>query len=217
MRTLLIVMTLGLIGLYVLDEQSAPIVEPTVKAKIVPRKTKTTPQSVMLPTNEEARASRAPSQSEPVKINITKKGREVQEVTKKSHPALPEGLALASETFAVKREEYSEGMGELIEERAGLLIIRSGQRPLVSAANVAVDESGKRFYPISAVVKIENINEERRQELLALGLSEHFYQPDLKVMFVQSSHDEVLDLGESLKASKLEASLEIIRAFHRTR
>lgn len=129
---------------------------------------------------------------------------------------LPHGLVLAEHVFAVPKNDYAESMGETISENGGFIFFKADTKP-TGVPNVAVDGPNNKFYPINAVVKLENISEETRQGLKSQGLEENYYHPELKIMFVQSTHDEVLSLYSELTQANLEASLEVNRGYHRPR
>lgn len=129
---------------------------------------------------------------------------------------LPEGYKLAKDIFALKASEYSPVLGSKLEERNGLIFFRSEQRPS-NAIHVAVDENNQKIYPISSVLKIRNIDENLRLELLASGLNEHYYQESLKVLYVKSTQDELLSVLEDLQKQELEVAMEVMRATHQAR
>lgn len=70
---------------------------------------------------------------------------------------------------------------------------------------------------MSSVLKLGNIEESLRQDLISKGLTEYYYQPDLKVMFIQSSHEKLLPLYDDLTSENLEVELEVIMGFNQPR
>ena len=78
------------------------------------------------------------------------------------------------------------------------------------------DKSGK-LYPISSVIKLENINPDKRRQLISQGLDEHYYHSATNVMFVQSNPEELLRLNEELLSQNLEPELEVMKGFHQVR
>jgi hypothetical protein len=166
----------------------------------------------------------------PAAVKHPKRGKKIglvapenKPVERKSHswPAestreLPRGLKLIQDLYGVATEEYDPRFGDIIKVQDGMTYFLSEQRP-VNVANVAYDPNKDKYYPVSAVIKLENVNEALREDLLDLGLEEHYYQAALKIMFIQSSHEKVISLYEDLLAKKIKANLEVIKGFNRPR
>jgi hypothetical protein len=126
------------------------------------------------------------------------------------HPALPDGHVLSMDIYAVKN--YHPDQGELLEKRDGYHFIRA-QKPPQQAASVVIDEY-ERLYTLNRVIKLRNISEQTRRELLDRGLSEHYYHPGLKVLYVEGPED-TLKFYEELQALDLKPEVELNRNFHR--
>lgn len=131
-------------------------------------------------------------------------------------PALPFGHKLARTIFAVKAAEFTAELGTPIESKNGLIFFSTQDRPQ-NAINVALDEKNQKLFPISSVLKIKNIDEATRSELLASGLSEHYYHEGLKIMYVKSTHEELLQLQKELQKLQLDVQFEVVRATHQPR
>jgi hypothetical protein len=126
---------------------------------------------------------------------------------------LPGGLSLAKNIFAMPTEDFSPSMGEKISVNPLMIFFRTETRPL-GVANVAMDKLNHKFYIVNSVVKLKNISEDVRQDLLAKGFEENYYHESLGIMYVQSTHDEVIKLYSDFVASHFSASLEITKSFH---
>lgn len=129
---------------------------------------------------------------------------------------LPNGYKLARRVFAVRSSEFFPTLGEKIEDKDGLTFFTSEHKPS-NAINVVFDENNKKLYTISSVLKIKNVDEALRLELISSGLTEHYYHEGLRVLYVKSSHDEILGLQEELKKLKFDIQLEVVKATHRPR
>lgn len=142
--------------------------------------------------------------SSPVEINYEGTG----------HPALPENYEFADHIFAVRTSDYNVLMGGKIRERNGYTFFASEEKPQ-SANKVVIDQQTKKLYLVSSVLKLENISEDVRNELLSKGIEEHYYSSDLKVMYVQSNQEDLLAAHDELKTYNVSPQLELIRAFHK--
>ncbi|MCM2350322.1 MAG: hypothetical protein NDI69_09900 [Bacteriovoracaceae bacterium] len=129
---------------------------------------------------------------------------------------MPNGYKLATGVYAVKSSEFFPTLGEKIEDKNGLTFFTSEHKPS-NAINVVFDENNKKLYTISSVLKIKNVDETLRSELISAGLTEHYYHEGLRVLYVKSSHDEILSLQEELKKLKFDIQLEVVKATHKPR
>lgn len=166
----------------------------------------------------------------PATVKHPKRGKKIglvapknEPVKRRSHPwpedsirELERGLQLIKNLYAVASEDFDPRSGDYIQIENGMTYFVSPHRP-INAANVAYDPNKDKYYPISAVLKIENVDEVLRQELIGSGLEEHYYQSALKVMFIQSNHEQVVTLYEDLLEKKIKAKLEVIKGFNRPR
>ena len=164
-------------------------------------------------------ATREPAQdvsaTEPIVKTLTqhKQKRKAWNEDERSDIKLPGGLSLAKNVFAIPIEDFSPSMGEKISVNPLMIFFRTATRPL-GVANVAMDKLNHKFYIVNSVVKLQNISEETRQDLLAKGFEENYYHESLGIMYVQSTHDEVIKLYSDLLATHFTASLEITKSFH---
>ena len=168
---------------------------------------------------ESVDATRMPAQdifdTEPKVKTLTqhKQKRKKWNEEERSDIKLPGGLSLAKNIFAMPIEDYSPSMGEKISVNPLMIFFRTATRPL-GVANVAMDKLNHKLYIVNSVVKLQNISEETRQDLLAKGFEENYYHESLGIMYVQSTHDEVIKLYSDFLATHFSASLEITKSFH---
>lgn len=147
---------------------------------------------------------------------IMTKTKTVTKFKTRSTEALPPGLKLASEIFAVKQSEFSPRLGEKLEDRDGLIYFQAVARP-GNVANVVVDERTGRLHAVSSIIKVSNVDEALREGLLAKGLQEHYYSEELRVLYLQTTAEEVFELHAELARENLHPELEINRARRRIR
>ena len=168
---------------------------------------------------ESVDATRMPAQdisdAEPKVKTLTqhKQKRKTWNEEERSDIKLPDGLSLAKNIFAMPIEDYSPSMGEKISVNPLMIFFRTATRPL-GVANVAMDKLNHKLYIVNSVVKLKNISEEVRQDLLAKGFEENYYHESLGIMYVQSTHDEVIKLYSDFLATHFTASLEVTKSFH---
>jgi len=129
---------------------------------------------------------------------------------------LPGGLSVIADHYAVESKSWRPEMGEKIADKNGITFLKGPVRP-EGGANVAFDQANDKYYAISSVLKIENVDENLRQQLLDKGLEEHYYQESLKILYVQASNETLFTLQDQLKADKIYAQVEVIRGFHKPR
>jgi hypothetical protein len=131
-----------------------------------------------------------------------------------SHSALPSGFKFAKNVYAVKKDNFNSSMGEVVEEKNGFVFFNSDSRS-GEANHVVVETKSQRLFTISSVLKVENVDEALRNTLVAKGFEEHYYHENLKIMYVQSSQEDLLRLHQELSEYKLNPQIEVLRGFHR--
>ena len=129
---------------------------------------------------------------------------------------LPGDLKLAVDVFSISADRFSPNMGVVVASNDKTVTYRSSERAYGSQY-VAVDPANGRYYPIAPTVKLTNVTESVRQELLSQGYSEHYYNEELKVMFVEGPGADVLTTLSALSEQNINGGLEVIRGFNRVR
>jgi hypothetical protein len=161
-----------------------------------------------------ASTERIPSGVKTIKMNKVKP--DIIQYETLSVPGLPHDMVLAKNIFVVAKDEYVGGPNEIVLEKFGLIFFKSTRRP-ERAAYVAIEEQSGKLYPVSAVIKLENINQDKRLQIISQGLEEHYYHSPTGVMYVQSSHNAILGLSDELRNQNLSPQLEVIKGYHRVR
>lgn len=85
----------------------------------------------------------------------------------------------------------------------------------LSGPPMAVNLSLNQSYPISSVIKLTNISEAKRQELIAQGFGEHYYHPDLKIFYLEATAETVITAHKDLLQGGYSSHLEVQRHFHK--
>lgn len=130
------------------------------------------------------------------------------------HPALPRNFQIAKGVYSISDKNYRKSMGEIIEKKNGNIFFKT-ENYMPEFANVVVDNKNGRIYSLSSVIKVTNVNEDLRRELLSNGYEEQYYHEYLKVMYIQSSHEELFKIYNELKELQFSPEIEILRGSHR--
>lgn len=130
------------------------------------------------------------------------------------HPSLPKGFVFVENISAVKESEYKQEYGTKVEARQGHVFFRASEQKW-NTNLVVLDTRNQKLHLVSSVIKLEEIDERQRYKILASGLEEHYYNEDLRIMYVQSSQEDLLKTHEDLRGLKVSPQLEIIRGHHK--
>jgi hypothetical protein len=129
-----------------------------------------------------------------------------------------EGLSLASALRALKATDFSPEMGDVIKEVAGMVYFKPANgRSDDSWSQVAYDKNNNRFFPISSILRVQGISQDRRDELLSNGFQEHYYSAPTSIMYVRSSQQTLWTDYKALEAQHLNVSVEVTRSTYQTR
>ncbi|WP_408097188.1 hypothetical protein ACJVC5_19315 [Peredibacter sp. HCB2-198] len=122
---------------------------------------------------------------------------------------LTRGHVFISNVGAVAKENYQSSMGEILYQDGVFNFVRlSSDKGLLP---VAYSPSTGKLHPISSVLHIVNATESIRSEVKGLGLTEYYYHPGAKLLSVQSTQSEVLEVYSDLKDRGFEVQLEVVR------
>ncbi len=128
------------------------------------------------------------------------------------------GLSVASALRALKVKDFSPEMGDIVREESGMVYFKPANgRSDDSWSQVAYDKNNNRFFPISSVLRVEGISQEKRDELLSAGFQEHYYSAPTSIMYVRSSQQTLWTDYKSLEVLRLNVSVEVTRATYHAR
>jgi hypothetical protein len=129
---------------------------------------------------------------------------------------LPPRMKYVPGIRGINRSSYHPRLGPIVGQRETVVFVRDPQHQLTYASNVVYDERTHSLMELSAVLRVRNTDARLREELAAY-LDEFYYQAELKLLYVKSSHEHVLELLKELKEKGLDVSFEVIRGYHRRR
>lgn len=85
----------------------------------------------------------------------------------------------------------------------------------LSGPPMAVKIPQGQAFPISTVIKLTDISDAERRKLTALGFSEHYYHPELKILYVEATLETVISTHKELLKEGYASQLEVQRHFHK--
>jgi hypothetical protein len=152
--------------------------------------------------------SRSPAQDSRIKKvslkNLFKTNKDIK---------LGKSYVLTDNIAAIGNKEYSSHLGPLIEQDKNWSYFKNlSGHPQIP---VVYSSSKNKFYPVSKVIQIHQVTPELKDQLLAEGFKEFHYSKSLKLLFVESHSDEILQTYLELKERGLRADLEILGESYR--
>ncbi len=148
--------------------------------------------------------------------NLTRSPERKRAISGTTHSLLPPGLLIQEDVHALKESDYDPSMGPILRKLGGLVFVKADNNLNKELGPVVMDKSG-RYLIVKPVVKVAAVDQEKRQELIADGVVEHYYSEGLKLMYVESSPSTVLADAEKLEGQGHKISLEIQQGIHRLR
>lgn len=124
---------------------------------------------------------------------------------------LPRGYHFLPNVRAIKESDYKPALGKEMLRKNHLVFFRSTQ-----AANMRVVYDLRRdsLQPLAPTLKLRNVSEEEREKNIREGRNEYSYHADLKLQFIQSSHENLMDDYQEYTSSGITPELEVISAVH---
>ncbi len=133
----------------------------------------------------------------------------------KDLPGLPRGMKLAVHVKAIGQEDYRAEMGKQIMEKNGFVFFHAVSETS-GTANVVYDKRLDTFHPLTATIKLTDIDESERAEILK-SWTEFHYNSELAVEYIQSSHEDLFTDFDELKKHGFQVNLEVIQAVYQAR
>jgi hypothetical protein len=124
------------------------------------------------------------------------------------------GFVYLSDIKAITKETYEPYMGEIIQERDGLIYFRI-QNPQLEAIPVAMARGSKILYPISSILHLRKASQDLRLKLLSEGFEEYYYHSPLKFLSLKSTPGKVVSEYQKLKGRGFQVEMEVLRPPHR--
>jgi hypothetical protein len=126
---------------------------------------------------------------------------------------LPRGMKLAPYVHAIPAESYQQEMGAKLMEKNGFVFFHSENSV---EANVVYDRRLDTFHPLTSTIKLTGVDERDRREILKKW-NEYYYNEQLEVQFVQSTHEDLFRDYQELKKAGAQPQFEIVQAVYQTR
>jgi hypothetical protein len=124
---------------------------------------------------------------------------------------LSRGYRFLPNVRAIKENEYTPSLGKEMLRNNHLVYFRSSGPAHI---RVVYDQRRDTLRPLAATLKLKNVSEEIRQNNLRAGWNEYSYQANLKLQYLQSSHENLMDDYQELTSSGATPELEVITATH---
>lgn len=197
--------------------------KPTYPVKVIKKISKPTPQEIVLVDKDRfpdeikpaPELKREPSAT-PMAIKEPVKAKRNNPVSEIVIPGLPDNLSYIDYIKSIEKDKYEKSLGEIISEKGNLVFFKS-QAQDDKFANVVYDKKTDAYFSISSVLKINQASDDLRQSLLGQGFEEYYYRKDIKLLFVQSTHSQVLETYQELLKKGVDAHLEIQNNFNQVR
>lgn len=131
---------------------------------------------------------------------------------------LPRGMRLLSHIKAVASENYQLTLGPAVMMKDGLTYFRhTSSSASKEMTNVVYDHRKNTFHPVSATIKLTNVDQANRQKIVDGRFAEHHYNEELKLLYLQSNHQELLQDYKDLYEEGLEVGFEVIQGVYQTK
>lgn len=99
---------------------------------------------------------------------------------------------------AIPQKEYHPSMGKILSTDTRHHFVHTTKENLEQRPAV-YDSSTKKILPLSYLIKISEVTEGVREELLARGFKENLYMPEIGLLYLEASKNNYTDIFESLK------------------
>lgn len=121
---------------------------------------------------------------------------------------LGKSFVLTRDVGAIARGQYRPKLGTLLSQDSNWAFYR--RDPQDGSIPVAYNSSQDRFFPISRVIRVKEVNEELRRELQKEGFEEFHYLAGAQMLFIEATQEDVLKVHQELLDKGLKARLEVL-------
>lgn len=122
---------------------------------------------------------------------------------------ITKGFELLTDVAAVQKKDYRKEMGEKISESDHFVYFKAS--PGHNHTLVAIARMSNLLYPVANVVHLRNATASIREELLAQGYRQYYYNPRLKFLTLKGEEGKVLSLYQELIGKGYKAQLEVLK------
>ncbi|MFL5785716.1 MAG: hypothetical protein ACJ76H_13955 [Bacteriovoracaceae bacterium] len=172
-------------------------------------------QQEFVSTTMAAPKFQSPSQEDrkPAVVPVAESTADIHQEELRNLPGLPRGMKFAPFVHAVAAENYHNEMGVKLMEKNGFVFFHSENS---GEANVVYDKRLDTFHPLTSTIKLTGVDGNDRQEILKKW-NEYYYNEQLEVQFVQSTHEDLFKDYQELKKAGAKPQFEIVQAVYQTR
>lgn len=135
----------------------------------------------------------------------------LSELEKEELEGLPRGMSYLPSVRALTKSEYQPKDGKIILQKNGLIYFFSNQG---QGRSVVYDQRRDTLHPITETIKLSKIDLKQRQKNIYDGWNEFSYNSELKIQYLQSSADQLINHYQDLKESGFHPSLEVVTQVH---
>ncbi|MFA5584115.1 MAG: hypothetical protein WDA09_07865 [Bacteriovoracaceae bacterium] len=127
--------------------------------------------------------------------------------------SLNENTHIVKNVSAIPKSKFKSSMGNVIFEDANFLYIQTSDG--LSAGKLSVlDSKTKQLKPLSHIIKIPNVTEERRVQILAQGFKENVYLENLGLLFIETNTTDFSLVYEELRTEGYGPEYQILNRFY---
>lgn len=115
---------------------------------------------------------------------------------------------IVKDIFAIPKKSYHLSMGPAVTSDSRFYFVHSEED---SAARPTVyDAASKQLLPLSYLIKVPEITDLIREELLSQGLKENLYMPHLGILYLEASKSDYVKTFESLKSQGYQPEYQLL-------
>lgn len=135
----------------------------------------------------------------------------LNELEKEELEGLPRGMSFLPFVRAIAEAEYRPKDGKIILQKNGLIYFSSNQ---TQGKAVVYDHRRDTLHPLTETIKLSQVDHKQRQKNINDGWNEFSYNSELKIQYLQSSSDNLMNHYQDLKESGFHPSLEVVTQVH---
>lgn len=127
-----------------------------------------------------------------------------------------ENYSLAKDIVAVPSKNYHPSQGPIFYKGIGFNFIRSSDSNLGQQLSI-YDSKNQVLLPLSSVIKIANVDEFKRDEIISRGYKERLYLENLNLLFIETKISDYSAVFDRLKKEGFEPQFQIIDRIYEPR
>jgi len=128
--------------------------------------------------------------------------------------SLNENNHIVKNVSAVPKSKYHSSMGKVIFEDTNFRYIQSPNAQLPAGKLSVFDSKTKQLKPLSHIIKIPNVSEERRIQITSQGFKENLYLENLELLFIETNTTDFSVVFEELRTEGFGPEYQILNRFY---